>query len=1186
MKKLEDFREHLDENRETYLKLGEMAVSGIATAAQNHAQNQLQRDQIALQRTIHEGEATERRQRQQLSAYEHLMQEAMLNKWKDWQQAKNLFERAIQAFLAAIGERARNGSENVTLCELYYEITLACLHLHQIEQATQYIQTMEDTPNLGVIPFAAAWNFLKARIYFLQDNLPKASSELREILELDPPASLFHLCETLLSFSGYQGDAVIRKVDIWEKSYADLLKRVWRKNQKYSQDEHQALSHASDYFLLKACSYLQNGIFLKSAEYFKRVFYLMEQFTPLAMSIRAHECRLLLLFTSIALCLELSRHQENRAEFLAKLNEVETIFRSYREAKKVNGNTNLSVTNIHANQYRCMISVTIFNRISGILNHYRDFPPEVQAIVYQAEDLAAWEFIQQKPQIPDTPRTPDKLDQVLSRLESIEQHVGMAAIHHDMGLMQEIPAHQEEVVELPAQAPLNYLEITFGLLETAFHQDPYEPVSLQLMTAFTNVQAFQPLVHLARAHLAFCYLHAYRVKRNVQTARELASASQCSRGRAELGYLLWKAPTEARNLAQARELLETAVQENQEYTEHRGNIELQGKFRQQAYLACLNYVANQDRPAALNMLRRIAYQGMVFAQTWLTNLLVFELGGEENLAEAYRWVVRAIADPNTANGPDYFFAKIVEARMHRDGKYFRQDYREAHQALRSAERMGGPESSLEMAMLLTAGFVTANGDSRGVRNLEATTEHERQSAANHWQKAYSLNYVDRRISSDEKSRWGLIYFIQNFYHGAWIPRPQLTNAIEIIEQLQEKDPDLIPRENINHAILYYYLTLCLLYRRQFDAARVVQELPRILGNANEFANRRAPNNSEIRRRALARFAFLQPAQNPFQEEIQALNFVSPTVLRPSLCATTDGKKMLLIFKDPKTQEILLNAGKYSENTQSLIWNQSLIQGTFRGNYTHPRIAINSQGRVLAVAQNGLHLDFRLGQCNSDLQVNWDPYRENPQHTGSQCSVVFLSDARVMEVHAHEREGRGNLYYRLGRIRNNTIEWDGSIEVNTGVIRNPTIAIRNNRILIAFERGNQIGVICGMYQPQPQTITLNAAVYFGEAEGLLRHKTPAVMVRNVNNFILLTSASSARDDGLYCSRLQFNGQGQLILDHLRNYDVGYWPTATLIGERIISFHDFNQCFETSRLCRHDSELAEIDAEPVLIGNLRR
>lgn len=1240
---------------------------------------------MGLQRAHQERDANGQRLRQQLQSYEYLLRAAELQQWKNWREAAALLRRAINAFKTSIGDREYTGSENHILCEIYYETMNACLQSHQFDEATRLVEEFnaEDIPNTN-----SKWIFLKARVKLLQDHGDEAFAIIREMLESEPPPQLQHIGQTYLSFQAYQADEVIRLVGEWETENTDLLSRIFQKDHNFSREDRNTALNASDYFLLKACAHFQNGSFLRAVEYFKRVVDFLEHFYCNAKATKRHEIRLLLLFSSIAL-FYLTRKDGDL--FSEKLHEVAALFNLYRE-HHADPHSNLSYVNPNANQHRSLISVTVFHRISEMMTHYRQFRPEDVEVLNEQETSEILKGIIQPPSCKPTAQgeVNSKLEQIEERLSNIEKMAGEQALNQDLHL----PAANEKGKEDEEQRmepvkpneSYNIPETAFRLLEAGFQIDPYDTASLILLSAFQNIPEFNRLAHLAMAHLAFCYIHAYRVSRNIQRAQELAAASHCPRGRAELGYIHWKTPLERQNLVEARRCFEAEDQEGDLiYRDPVRRTECDGRLRQIAYLAVFNYlhpanaeagagqeqvgnpaqaaqnhrqnehvaapaqaaegeapaeaqaVNNQDQDApaeqgappeaqpmdnreqpaqaapaeapqkqgpvqaqeqqavaaeqprnqnppnpaflpAINESRRLAHRGVVFAQAWVAKLLVLDsdhVPTPIEVSEARQWITSACSSPQSVNGPDYFLATLIKSRMHL-GFGFPTNYAEVYRALSHTQCMGSTESGLEIALHQSHGVVNVRGEAQR-HMLDFETERERRSAAILWNKAHALNYIDRRVLRAS----GLDDFVRENYHGAWTRQHQFNLIFELMEHLEAREPHFAHGHEYND--LLYYFVLCLIFVRgpQNEAEqrnqRARQLLHNILGIPDGVGPIRPLANHPATRRALARFGLLPPPNgHPRQNDLQNLNLAAPTLLRPSVCARDNGT-VLLLFKDPKTNEICFNVGKYHENETSLHW-KDFQDSPFEGNnFSHPRIAIRNN-RALAVAQNGAHLHFKLGNCNND-QVIWTNYNENPLHTGSQASIAFLDANRVIEVHCHENVGNGNLYYRIGTIADDTIRWGSPVtQLNDHGIRNPTVATKENTLVIAFESGNRIGIMIGV--AQHQGVAFTGTYYLGQnqGQGLHQHKTPALIIRDESNFILLTAASGPRNDGLYSRNLHLNPERQLIQQNPRNYDVGYWPTAAAVGEHILSFHDFDNGFRQGRLCRHNFLLNEFVVEP--------
>jgi hypothetical protein len=88
---------------------------------------------------------------------------------------------------------------------------------------------------------------------------------------------------------------------------------------------------------------------------------------------------------------------------------------------------------------------------------------------------------------------------------------------------------------------------------------------------------------------------------------------------------------------------------------------------------------------------------------------------------------------------------------------------------------------------------------------------------------------------------------------------------------------------------------------------------------------------------------------------------------------------------------------------------------------NPSIAINNNGTVVLVYQDGRDLRYRIGRVNGD-NIDWQARPSSPYDRGQEPSVTLTDDNMVYEV--HQGEFKGDLWQRMGRINGSVIDWFG------------------------------------------------------------------------------------------------------------------------------------------------------------------
>jgi hypothetical protein len=122
----------------------------------------------------------------------------------------------------------------------------------------------------------------------------------------------------------------------------------------------------------------------------------------------------------------------------------------------------------------------------------------------------------------------------------------------------------------------------------------------------------------------------------------------------------------------------------------------------------------------------------------------------------------------------------------------------------------------------------------------------------------------------------------------------------------------------------------------------------------------------------------------------------------------------------------------------------------------PSVAITNDGLVVEVhkSQSRDRLFYRVGRVKGD-KIDWGKY-ENKKSTeyddGVQPSVAITNDGLVVEV--HKSQARDRLFYRVGRVNGDTIDWgkyegNKSDDYDDGV--QPSVAITNDGLVVEVHK---------------------------------------------------------------------------------------------------------------------------------------
>jgi hypothetical protein len=121
----------------------------------------------------------------------------------------------------------------------------------------------------------------------------------------------------------------------------------------------------------------------------------------------------------------------------------------------------------------------------------------------------------------------------------------------------------------------------------------------------------------------------------------------------------------------------------------------------------------------------------------------------------------------------------------------------------------------------------------------------------------------------------------------------------------------------------------------------------------------------------------------------------------------------------------------SENNDNLFYHVGTIQaggqinwGPSRGPYDHgvtPAVAVAAQTVVeVHKSENNDNLFYRVGTIQAGGQINWGPSR-GPYDNGVTPAVVIGSAGQTV-VEVHKSENNDTLWYHVGTIQGNQINW--------------------------------------------------------------------------------------------------------------------------------------------------------------------
>ncbi|MDP9193891.1 MAG: phosphatidylinositol-specific phospholipase C domain-containing protein [Acidobacteriota bacterium] len=160
---------------------------------------------------------------------------------------------------------------------------------------------------------------------------------------------------------------------------------------------------------------------------------------------------------------------------------------------------------------------------------------------------------------------------------------------------------------------------------------------------------------------------------------------------------------------------------------------------------------------------------------------------------------------------------------------------------------------------------------------------------------------------------------------------------------------------------------------------------------------------------------------------------------PAVAITRTGR-VVEVHRTANSYRLYHRVGDLQEAT--IVWKQSRRYGTG----ATPDIAVNNNNAVVEVHKNeatGRTLYYYVGKLTGD-RVNWGQHPQSIEYDKGVRPAVALNDADVV-VEVHESQGKKQLWYNLGRVRGNEVDWTGSGHIGAGGA--PRVALNNAGVVV-------------------------------------------------------------------------------------------------------------------------------------------
>ncbi len=1132
---------------------------------------QLQQQQREMDLRIQaERNLERRRQKEQLRANYLQHHNAMQQNYQacNYIAARRDCEQAVRSYRESC-DAVLTDDDKVVLVGLYFIAGRCCYLLRQYNESFQFC---EDALVLyGGVERPYTHDILKLRvcIYLARGDIDRARESMGNILRGPGHHTYFQVALNYINNNNPQG--IIADIQVWEDTNDQLIQNFLRcvnrnepaielqRRQVIITNLRQHLGDLENYYLMKAHALMSQKSFLKAAKYLNRIIQFIVLTTDNAWISRRYE--LLLLTNTTALCLSLEvckdHHHPNllRASLRNSIREIKDLLNEYHE------NTELV---LYPDQ--CFIRS---------MTHYR-LPLWLRAFA-----------------------DPINLD-----------NMGGDRIYNqqDNDTLREIVVSQANIniADFNQAEPGVRIKILLRhFLTTAFITDHYDPFNLILYSHCTNLGLANLILHesyLAKAHLAFCFIHGQRIKRNLTKAWDLVVESgdaNCARGLAEQGFMLYYGlgVNANRDIPAARQHLARAIAAV-DIPEFEHLIELNGRERANIYLDIVNAEQIEGRPDGFNIdhvrIRQLdrGDQGSLLAKVQCAVVVANNnalLDQDRDLPVRLLEEVSETIHPS--NVPDMSLGCVVFTRRLRNAN----ESARARNILMRSMQLGSSEARLELSALLFSGFVHADGTPAGQNAHYLASEVDILHAVHYVKPVIRLNYFDRFIIDDQYKLLSLMYLA---IYDLSTRASTIPDAIKVLRVCERN----IARLHQTYAsVIHYYLGYCLQFGQFANQPDHLNLAKLKYIDATQAAN--VDVNNHISRpmlhRSLARLSFLRQDQRLTEAQRQEIDAVLPQNQQINIETQVNnlnlhprvsvrGTRIALIYKDQRDHAIYVHWGNLNRQTMDLTYDmQNNFYRVFDASYSDPNILILENNVALCTAGRNFNiyyqvLEFGANRTTTKLQTELVV-------EGQKSAMALTSDgATIVEAHLHEsNNGQGKrpkVYYFTASVNARRVTWHRTnFFGDSGVghcTRNPAIAtLGNNRAVLLQECPNTVNVLIGSIQNN----TIEWTVAGRQLSLNILHpqlfKMPALTCDADGNIFILGCSGAQNDDSLNCTVLRVGGTAQVPNLETRVqrvlYSVGYGPTVVCVDRNLLSFHlSAFVVNNTSRVMRRDIEINSI------------
>eukprot|EP01121_Diplochlamys_sp_Union-15-3_P000756 TRINITY_DN10629_c0_g1_i1.p1 TRINITY_DN10629_c0_g1~~TRINITY_DN10629_c0_g1_i1.p1 ORF type:complete len:307 (+),score=43.90 TRINITY_DN10629_c0_g1_i1:44-964(+) len=241
----------------------------------------------------------------------------------------------------------------------------------------------------------------------------------------------------------------------------------------------------------------------------------------------------------------------------------------------------------------------------------------------------------------------------------------------------------------------------------------------------------------------------------------------------------------------------------------------------------------------------------------------------------------------------------------------------------------------------------------------------------------------------------------------------------------------------------------------------------------------------------------------------------------------------------------------SEHKKELWYHVGLLEGNtlkFGSSYCYdkgvkPSVALDDFGNIIAVhkSDNRPALFYRCGKISAvDKRVQWNPHVSFSNYDQGVQPYIALSDSGYV-VEVHKSENRDVIWYKVGKLKEGSVEWQESVKLCYGSF--PSISIDTlGYVLEAHQSPEDANLICTVGKLSSETLKIT----WGKSQVYERGFYPSVFLHNTRKLAIGVNKSVSGETLCYQVGKVDTNELTVTWTESVQYDEGTKPMITMDG----------------------------------------